>query len=183
MKHIKSIHFIDEYEVNYYFANRRNSMSCGCFIPSPINELHIIFNANMQSYHMKLDEKNQKCIKLPAEINETIPLANSRMMYIASQQHLFVFGGVEGHFDKGARGYYSHINPIISDNIWCCRITEQNQLQYNWTLYGIKMPYKTERFDAVQVFDGIVIIIYFHEECRGEIWCLNTWNKILYKSS
>ena len=169
----------ENYEEYWYAASQRNwerLYPLGCYIPSPIDELHIITNANNRSYHMKLDKKNKKWIKLKG-VDYNRRIGHSRMFWIESKQQLMIFGGIKGYY-----GYKP--SPKMSDKIWYCKINENEiDRRYEWSLYHLRMPYRSHRCDIVQIFDGILIVFYFQFKQNKEIWFLNLWNNKWYKSN
>ena len=108
------------------------SYSTTAYIPSPVNEIHI-----MDYYqHFKFKINNKNVIKVNNDkLNEQIKYP--KIIYIESQKQLFIFGG------------------YMCDKIFYYNIAQNsNTINYEWKLHELKMPYKIHDTDYYDVLLG-----------------------------
>eukprot|EP01084_Bolivina_argentea_P260617 440173_1 len=139
---------------NIMELNKRNELhNCNClprttYIPSPINEWHILDHRT----HWKMNMKTKTVTKI--SIN-TFKTSYRKLTYVPYTNQLISMGG------------------DVSDEIWYCNIKE-NQDTYNWQLHSLKMPHTIKdelEYAVLLAFDNIIFIFYFEAHGYNEIWC------------
>eukprot|EP01084_Bolivina_argentea_P113213 201816_1 len=128
------------------------------YIPSPINEIHIIGRSDSKNMrHLRYNSSQNKLEQI-AVFKESVSWI-AQLIFIECEHKLFLFNGK-------------------TDNIWCCDIhinIEQNQKRkYEWKLMDLKLP-KLGELLAMKLFDTIIVLFYLKKE--NGIWLFDLLNK------
>eukprot|EP01084_Bolivina_argentea_P275805 470455_1 len=120
------------------------------YIPSPINECYV-FDVMCNHFRFDVDNNSVMLVKMESNMQSIQPniYSRSRPLYLQSKKQLMIMGFAR------------------CDKIWVCDILQHNNQQnYAWKLYPLKMPHLVSNLDYydILVVQHLVFVFYFLNE-------------------
>ena len=162
---------VDTYQTNHIKLGDRFNVAGwtkALYIPDPIDEIHLFESSRHFRFDTNKDEMT-KCGTFNSLGRNAVRFVNP--IYIQSLQRLMLFGG------------------NWNQEIFCCKLYEKNQENYEWESYDKIMPHRAGwgSYHVILAFDVIVFVFYLRTAQNYDIWCLDLkfeseeWYKCGYK--
>ena len=169
--------------------NRKDFYHYLAYIPSPINELHLIYSSSL--HHMRMDaDKNSKHNEQNGLQSATV--RDAKCVFIDRMNRFFAFGGKEPKLKlmnadqsnikkqiaarylnqresveiliKSKKSHY--FKPSTARSIWYCDLKDNE-----WKLYKQRLPKSTRSYGVVKGFEYFIFFFYYTAD--QWIWCLD----------
>ena len=169
--------------------NRKDFYHYLAYIPSPINELHLIYSSSL--HHIRMDaDKNTKHNKQNGLQSATV--RDAKCIFIDRMNRFFASGGKEPKLKlmnadqsdikkqiaarylnkreseeiliKSKKSYY--FKPFTPKSIWYCDLKDNE-----WKLYKQRLLKSTRSYAVIKGFEYFIFFFYYTaDQC---IWCLD----------
>eukprot|EP01084_Bolivina_argentea_P022124 41118_1 len=132
------------------------------YLPCPINEIHIIYT----NKHFRFDINTNEMIYVADTQIPVFDILSRRynpFIWVESMKKIFLF---------------------CRNSIYYCQINGNKQNKYEWKKFEIILPYKSNNYFVLLVYDSIVMIHYNdHYEKYYGVYCIDLFHQKMFKGS